>query len=50
MTKFTVSYIAKDGREFANQIYTAEFISELLKNLIAQGATNIVVKSLEEEK
>lgn len=46
--KYEVSYKKKDGTKVNGQIYTAEWIAKVLADLEAWGATEIVIKSIEQ--
>jgi hypothetical protein len=47
--KYEMAWTKKDGERVKGQIYTAEQVSHQLENLEEWGATNITLKSIEEE-
>lgn len=48
--KYTMSYTQKDGTKVINQIFTAENITRKLIELESYGATNIEIKSVDDDK
>jgi hypothetical protein len=47
--KYEMEWTKKDGERVKGQIYTAEQVSHQLENLEEWGATNITLKSIEEQ-
>lgn len=47
-TWFEVSYTKNDGTKITGQLYTADHISNYLKNLLEWDATDIEVKEYKE--
>lgn len=47
MTKFIMSWTRANGEKVENQLYTVDRVTHQLESLIAQGCTDIVVKSVE---
>ena len=48
--KYIAAWTLKDGTKVENQIYTADGITNLLRNLESWGATDIIIKSEEKEQ
>ena len=48
--KYEMSWTTNNGQEVTGQIFTADNISNKLKELESWGATNIVIKSVDDIK
>lgn len=44
MKLFEISYTQRDGRHITGQLYTADTVSDKLVVLVAEQATDIIVK------
>lgn len=47
--KYEMSWTQKDGKRIEGQVYTAEYITQHLLNLEKWGATDIIIKSVQNQ-